>query len=76
MFLVNCKHYFSNKCGKADIDTVLNETGYLVLKNEEIPKTFNDYFGSIVDNLDFHQTFLTKLMSLSKIMKNIEAFVT
>ena len=26
----------------------------LILKNEEIVKTFNDYFGAIVDNLDLH----------------------
>ena len=26
----------------------------MILKNEEIAKTFNDYFGAIVDNLDLH----------------------
>ena len=32
----------------------MNENGDLILKNEEIAKTFNDYFGAIVDNLDLH----------------------
>ena len=53
-FWVNCKPYFSNKYNKADTDIVLNENGDLILKNEEIAKTFNDYFGAIVDNLDLH----------------------
>ena len=39
----------------------MNENGDLILKNEEIAKTFNDYFGAIVDNLHLHhwegQTF-------------------
>ena len=26
----------------------------MILKNEEIAKTFNDYFGSIVENLNLH----------------------
>ena len=52
-FWVNCKPY-SNKYSKADTDIVLNENGDLILKNEEIAKTFNDYFGAIVDNLDLH----------------------
>ena len=49
---VNCKPYFSNKHSKADNDTVLNEDGELILKNKEIANTFNDYFGSIVENLN------------------------
>ena len=52
--MVNCKSYFSNKYSKADTDIVLNENGDLILKSEEIAKTFNDYFGAIVDNLDLH----------------------
>ena len=53
-FWVNCKPYFSNKYSKVDTDIVLNENGDLILKNEETAKTFNDYFGAIVDNLDLH----------------------
>ena len=32
----------------------MNENGDLILKIKEIVKTFNDYFGAIVDNLDLH----------------------
>ena len=39
-FWVNFKLYFSNKYSKADADTVLNENGDLVLKNDEIAKIF------------------------------------
>ena len=53
-FWVNCKPYFSNKYRKPDTDIVLNENGDLILKSEDIAKTFNDYFGAIVDNLDLH----------------------
>ena len=31
---------------------MLNEDGELILKNKEIAITFNDYFGSIVENLN------------------------
>ena len=30
---------------------MLSENGELILKNKEIANTFNDHFGSIVDNL-------------------------
>ena len=53
-FWLNCRPYFSNKYSKADTDIVLNENGDLVLESEEIAKAFNNYFGSIVDNLDLH----------------------
>ena len=33
----------------------MNENGDLILKNEVIAKTFNDYFGAIVHNLDLHR---------------------
>ena len=32
----------------------MNENEDLILKNKEIAKTFNDYFGTIVNNLDLH----------------------
>ena len=51
-FWVNCKPYFSNKHSKADNDIVLNEDGELILKNKEIANTFNDYFGSVTENLN------------------------
>ena len=31
---------------------MLNEEGELILKNKEIANTFNDYFGSITENLN------------------------
>ena len=51
-FWVNCKPYFSNKHSKTDNDFVLNEDGELISKNKEIANTSNDYFGSIVENLN------------------------
>ena len=51
-FWVNFKPYFSNKHSKADNNIVLNEDGELILKNKEIANTFNDYFGSVVENLN------------------------
>ena len=51
-FWVNCKPYFSNKHSKADNDIVQHEDGELILKNKDIANTFNDYFGSIVENLN------------------------
>ena len=55
----NCKDvkpfyrpYFSNKHSKVDNDIVLNEDGKLILKSKEIANTFNDYFSSIVENLN------------------------
>ena len=50
-FWVNCKPYFTNRHSKADIDIMLSENGKLILKNKEIPNTFNDHLGSIVDDL-------------------------
>ena len=51
-FRVNYKPYFSNKHSKADNDIKLNEDGELILKNKEVANTFNDYFGSIAENLN------------------------
>ena len=53
-FWINCTPYFSNKYNKADTDIVLNENGNLILKNEKIAETFNDYFSAIVDDLNLH----------------------
>ena len=51
-FWVTCKSYFSNNHSKADNDIVLNENGELILKSKEIADILNNYFGSIVDNLN------------------------
>ena len=37
---------------KADNNIILNGKGELILKNREIADSFNNYFGSIVDNLN------------------------
>ena len=50
-FWVRCKPHFTNKHSKADTDIRLSENGELILKNKEIANTFNDHFGSVVDNL-------------------------
>ena len=50
-FWVNCKPCFTNKHSKTDTNIKLSENGQLILKNSEIVNTFNDHFGSTVDNL-------------------------
>ena len=50
-FWVHCKPYFTNKHSKADTFIMLRENRELILENKEIANTFNDHFGSIVDNL-------------------------
>ena len=84
-FLVICKPYFSNKYSKADTDIVLNENGDLILKKRRNCKDFLMInlaqllitliciIGKV--KLLLHQTLLIKLMTLSRIMKNIQAFV-
>ena len=52
---INYKPYFSNKHSKADNDIVLNEDGELILKKKEIAN--NDYFGSIVENLNLEHWY-------------------
>ena len=72
-FWENCKPYFSNKHSKADTDMILSENGDLILKNDKIANTFNDYFGSIVENMNLHH-WKDKPFSISKdsdIIKNI-----
>ena len=54
-FWKNCKPYFSNKLCKADASIMLNENGELVMKNQDNANTFNDYFRSIVKNLNLFQ---------------------
>ena len=65
----------------------MNENGDLVLKNEEIAKTFNGYFGSIADNLNLdhwkdkiyspsnNSDKINDIIKNYEKMKNIQAFV-
>ena len=52
----------------------MNENNDLILKTEEIAKTFNDYFGAIVDNLDFYY-WQDKTSSASKKSDKINGII-
>ena len=54
-FWGSCKPYFSNKQSKADASITLSENDELIIKNQGISNTFNDYFGSVVENLELFQ---------------------
>ena len=72
-FRENCKSYFSNKHSKANTDFILSKNGDLIFKNDKIANTFNDYFGSIVENMSLYR-WEDKPFSISKdsdIIKNI-----
>ena len=69
----NCKPYFSNKHSKADTDIILSKNGDVIFKNDKIANTFNDYFWSIVLNMNLYH-WEDKPLSISKdsdIIKNI-----
>ena len=75
-FWVTCTPYFSNKYSKPDNDIVLNENGELILKNKEIADTFNNYFGSIVDNLNLqHQNESSDMPSLGVRSKDLNYII-
>ena len=75
-FWVTCKPYFSNKHSKADNDIVLNENGELMLKSKEIADTFNNHFGSIVDNLNLqHWNESSDMPSLAVRSKDLNYIV-
>ena len=72
-FWENCKPYFSNKHSKANTDFILSKNGDLIFKNDKIANTFNDYFGSIVENMNLYR-WEDNPFSISKdsdIIKNI-----
>ena len=46
------KPYFSNKHDRGDSKIKLIENDKMLLKNEEVGKVFNQYFGHITDSLD------------------------
>ena len=64
-FSENYKLHFSNKHSKADTDIILSQDGDLILKNDKIANTINDYFGSIVENMNLHH-WKGKPFSVSK----------
>ena len=75
-FWVTCKPYFSNKHSKADNNIVLNENRELMLKSKEIADTFNNHFGSIVDNLNLqHWNESSDMPSLAVRSKDLNYIV-
>ena len=53
-FWETCKPYFSNKHARGDSKIMLIENNKMLLKNEEVAKEFNQYFGHITDSLDLY----------------------
>ena len=49
------KPYFSNKHARGDSKIMLIENDKMLLKNEEVGKEFNQYFGHITDSLDLYE---------------------
>ena len=54
-FWETCKPYFSNKHARGDSKIMLIENDKMLLKNEEVAKEFNQYFGHITDSLDLYE---------------------
>ena len=49
------KPYFSTKHARGDSKILLIENDKMLLKNQEVAKEFNQYFGHITDSLDFYE---------------------
>ena len=47
--------HFSNKHARGDSKIMLIENDKMLLKNEEVGKVFNQYFGHITDSLDLYE---------------------
>ena len=54
-FWETCKPYFSNKHARGGSKIMLIENDKMLLKNEEVAKEFNQYFGHITDSLDLYE---------------------
>ena len=54
-FWETCKPYFSNKHARGDSKIMLTENDKVLLKNEEVAKKFNQYFGHITDSLILYE---------------------
>ena len=54
-FWETCKPYFSNEHARGDSKIMLIENNKMLLKNEEVAKEFNQYFGHITDSLDLYE---------------------
>ena len=51
---VSCKRYFSTKHSKTDISIMFAKNGEFLFRNNKIADTFNEYFGTIVEDLDLY----------------------
>ena len=54
-FWETCKPYVSNKHAHRDSKIMLIENDKMLLKNEELAKEFNQYFGYITASLDLYE---------------------
>ena len=54
-FWETCRSHFSNKHARGDSKIMLIENDKMLLKNEEVGKVFNQYFGHITDSLDLSE---------------------
>ena len=54
-FWETCKPCFSNKHARGDSKIMLIENDKMLLKNEELAKEFNQYFGHITDSQDLYE---------------------
>ena len=50
-----CKPYFSNKHARGDSKIMPIENDKMLLKNEEVGKVFNQYFGHVTGSLDLYE---------------------
>ena len=55
LILSKPKPYCSNKHARRDSKITLIENDKMLLKNEEVTKEFNQYFGHITDSLDLYE---------------------
>ena len=70
---INSKPYFSNKHSKTDTGIMFTENWELVLTNNEITDTCNDYLRAIVEDLDLHfgRTTLNFFQILNLLIESI-----
>ena len=59
-FCETCKPYFSNKHARGDSKIMLIENNKILLKNEQLAKEFNQYFGHILLIPLIYMNFLMK----------------
>ena len=73
-FWETCKPYFSNKHARGDSKIMLIENDKMLLKNEEVAKEFNQYFGHITDSPDLFDNIVYKFRNHPKMVKIKEGY--